>query len=187
MQLKYINYSKIKNKKKLQNIYLSSFDKDERFPLWVLRLCAKEKNVEFNGIVDNEELIGLEYIVNCEDFTYLMYLAVEKNKRKKGYGSKILSDLLNKHETVILSIERPLKNIYDEKTLRKEFYLKNGFYETNKFIEDGGVQYEILSSTKEFTITPEKMAEKYNKMTKNKLLNRLIKKMYNLENTNFIK
>ena len=47
MQLKYINYSKIKNKKKLQNIYLSSFDKDERFPLWVLRLCAKEKNVEF--------------------------------------------------------------------------------------------------------------------------------------------
>ena len=37
MQLKYINYSKIKNKKKLQNIYQSSFDKDERFPLWVLR------------------------------------------------------------------------------------------------------------------------------------------------------
>ena len=80
-----------------------------------------------------------------------------------------------------------LWDIYDEKTLRKEFYLKNGFYDTNKFIEDGGVQYEILSSTKEFTITPEKMAEKYNKMTKNKLLNRLIKKMYNLENTNFIK
>lgn len=65
----------------------------------ILRLCAKEKNVEFNGIFDNEELIGLEYIVNCEDFTYLMYLAVEKNKRKKGYGSKILADLLNKHET----------------------------------------------------------------------------------------
>ena len=83
MQLKYINYSKIKKKKKFQNIYLSSFDKDERFPLWVLRLCAKEKNVEFNGIFDNEELIGLEYIVNCEDFTYLMYLAEEKNKRKK--------------------------------------------------------------------------------------------------------
>ena len=74
-----------------------------------------------------------------------------------------------------------------KKHFEKNFISKTVFYETNKFIEDGGVQYEILSSTKEFTITPEKMAEKYNKMTKNKLLNRLIKKMYNLENTNFIK
>ena len=39
------------------------------------------------------------------------YLAIDENQRKKGYGSKILKDLREKYKTIILSIERPHKDL----------------------------------------------------------------------------
>ena len=36
---------------------------------------------------------------------------------------------------------------------RKNFYIRNGFYETNNFICDGGIEYEILCTNKNLAIT----------------------------------
>lgn len=187
MSLKYVNYFTSKHKKKTKEIYFNSFPKDERFPFWLLKRCAKEENVLFNAIVDDNKLIGMEYIIKCGNSVYLMYLAVDKKQRESGYGSKILEDLTKKYETVILSIERPNKNLNDIKTKRKEFYLRNGFYETNKFIEDNGIQYEILCTNKNYVITKEKLTERYTKMTESVIMQMVIRKLFNVYNICFIK
>lgn len=187
MNLKYIDYFASEHKNEIKKVYMNSFPKNERFPFWILKRCSKEKNVVFNVILEGDKLIGMEYIINCENYAYLMYLAVDKNQRENGYGSKILDDLTKKYETIILSIERPDKDSNDNSKKRKKFYLKNGFYETNKFIEDNGVQYEILCTNKDYTITKEKLEERYTKMTDSTLMKWLISKLFNVYNICFIK
>lgn len=187
MKLKYIDYFKYKNKNEVKKIYINSFPKSERFPFWILKHCSKEKNVLFNAILDNDKLIGMEYIINYENKSYLMYLAIDKNERKKGYGSNILKDLIKKYENIILSIERPDKEINDNKIIRKNFYLRKGFFETNKFIKDNNIEYEILCSNKEYNITKGDLEKRYLKMTNSKIIKYFIGKIFNLKNINFIK
>lgn len=187
MELKYKDYFRSNHKNEVRKIYMNSFLKNERFPFFLLKHCSKEKNVIFNEILDNDKTIGMEYIIECSDFVYLMYLAIDKNKQGNGYGSKALDDLKRRHKTLILIIERPDRKIIDDRIKRKKFYLKNGFYETNKFIEDNGIQYEILCTKKDYIVTKEKMKERYTKMTNSIIVKYLITKLFNANNINFIK
>lgn len=43
MILKYVDYFLLKDKKKIKNIYINSFKKDERFSFFILEKCAKKK------------------------------------------------------------------------------------------------------------------------------------------------
>lgn len=187
MELKYINYNKSNQKKNVKKIYINSFVKAECFPFWVLKYCSKEKNVIFNEISDDAEIVGMNYIINCSDFAYLMYLAIDENQRGKGYGSKVLDDLIKKYKNVMLCIERPGINAYGEKERRKKFYIRNGFYETNKFIYDNGIEYELLCTNKKLIITEEKMKERYIKMSTSPIIKIFIGKIFNVNNIKFVK
>lgn len=78
-------------------------------------------------------------------------------------------------------------NYNDEKLRRKKFYLKNGFYETNKFILDNKVEYEILCTNRDYEITEENLKQRYTKMGNNKFINYVISKIFNTYNIKFIK
>lgn len=182
MILKYTSYFLVKDKKKIKNIYINSFNKDERFSFLILEKCSKEKNVEFNVVYDNNDLIGFYYIVNYDDVSYLMYFVVDITKRNKGYGSMILSDLRKKHNNILLCIEFANKNVNDEKLLRRNFYLKNGFFSSNKFIIDNNVKYEILTTNKDYPITEEVLRKRYINMTRSKFIKLIIRKKFNVDN-----
>ena len=185
MNLKYVDYFKSNNKDDSKRIYIESFPKSERFPFWMLKNCAKEENVVFDVIIDNDKVIGMEYLINYDNITYLMYLAIDEKQRHKGYGSKVLKDLIEKYKIIILSIERPRKNLENSEN-RKNFYLRNGFNETNKFIVDSGVEYEILCTKKDYNITKEILQNRYNRMSNSTIMKYLIRKTFD-NNINFIK
>lgn len=187
MNLKYIGYFASEHKYKMKKIYFSSFPKKERFPFWVLKNCIKGKNVLFNEILDKDKIVGIEYLINYKDTTYLMYLAVDENKRNKGYGEKILKDLIKKYNNIILSIERSNNSLNDNNERRKKFYLRNGFFETNRFTEQNGIQYEILCTNKNYKIMEKDLRNIYNQMTGSTIMKYFIEKRFNLYNINFIK
>ena len=180
MNFKYINYLKYKDE--LEKLYLSAFPKEERFPFWILEECSKEDNSDLNVVLDNDKFVGMCYIVNCDGAYYLMYLAVQEELRNKKYGSKILEDLKEKYKTLFLSVDIPT----DETSIkRKNFYLKNGFYDTNKYYEDTGVWYEILCTDNEYEITEDIMQKRYTNMTNNTELSKVISNIFNVNKVNF--
>lgn len=179
MNLKYIDYFVSEHKNEIKKLYMNSFPKDERFPFWILKRCSKEKNVVFNVILEDNKLIGMEYIIKYENISYLMYLAVDKSQRDKGYGSQILKDLKQEYNTIILSIEKTNKDLKGDKQKRKDFYLRNGFNETNKFIKDNEVEYEVLCTNKEYDITEKMLKKRYDKMTNSFMIKYIIGKIFN--------
>lgn len=182
MNLMYVSYPK--HKRKIKEIYLGSFPKNERFPYSILKYTAKEKNVVLNSVVDKDGIIGTYYIVRCDDLYYLMYFAIDKEFRNKGYGSRVLNDLKMKYKNIFLSIEKK----DDELAIRrKNFYLRNGFCETGKYYLDNGVMYEVLCTNNNFEITSNILKKRYSNMSNSKLIKYIIGKMFNMNNIKIIR
>lgn len=179
MDLKYIN--NVKYMDEIEKLYLEAFPKDERFPFWILEECSKENNSDLYAVIDNDKFIGMCYIVKCANTYYLMYLAVELNLRNKNYGSKILSDLIEKYQLLFLSIDEPNDSI---SIRRKNFYLKNGFYDINRVYEDTGINYEILCTDDKYEITDNIMKMRYINMTNNSKIFDEISNTFNVDSVN---
>ncbi len=182
MNLMYASYPKYK--RKIKEIYLNSFPKDERFPYSILKYTVKEKNVVLNSIVDKGVIIGMQYIVKCDDLYYLMYFAIDKEFRNQNYGSRVLSDLKGKYKNIFLSIEKKDDGLAIR---RKKFYLRNGFYETGKYYLDNGVMYEVLCTNNNFEITSDILKKRYSNMSNSKLIKYIIGKMFNMNNIKIIR
>lgn len=179
MNFNYIN--DLKYKDELEELYLSAFPKKERFSFWILEDCSKEDNSDLYAILDNDKFVGMCYIVNCDGAYYLMYLAIQDELRNKKYGSKILEDLKEKYKTLFLSIDKPIDEISIK---RKKFYLRNGFYDTNKYYEDTGVCYEVLCTNIQYEITENIMQKRYINMTSKPDLLNVISNTFNVNKVN---
>ncbi len=179
MKLNYLDYSKYKNK--VEVLYLKLFPKEERFPFWILEECSKEDNSMLYAIIDNDKFIGMCYLVNCKGAYYLMYLAIKPELRNQNYGFRILLDLEEKYDTMFLYIDEPRDDI---SIRRKNFYLRNGFYDTNKYYEDTGVNYEVLCTNNEYEITGDNMKIRYTNMTNNLKLFKVIANTFNVDFVN---
>lgn len=161
----------------MKKLYISAFPKCERFPFWLLVRCSKSSNVSFKPIVYKGIAVGIIFMVKYDNINYVMYLAVKEELRGMGYGSKIVKDLISKG-TVLLSIEKPDEVNTDSKIKRRNFYLRNGMYDTGYTYVDKGVEYSVLSSDKDFLVTNDVMKKRYTMMSNNFILRFLIKKLY---------
>ena len=86
-------------------------------------------------------------------------------------------DLKEKYKVLFLSIDSPVDNI---SVRRKNFYLRNGFYDTNKFYEDTGINYEVLCTNNEYEITDDIMKMRYTNMTNNYKLFEVMSNTFNI-------
>lgn len=182
MDFNYVDFMSSSDKKLIKELYYESFDKDERFPFCLLRKCSKEKNVSFNVLYNKDKVIGFQYIIEYDNIAYLMYFAIEKNQRNNGYGSEILKELNRSYKKVLLCIEKENEQVSDIKYKRKQFYLRNGFVDTNKYIVDNNVEYELLCSNSNLNITKEILEKRYTMMTNSKILRFIISKIFNVYN-----
>ena len=175
MNIKYLDFNNYLDK--IEKLYLNSFPKSERFPFWILKESSKSDNSNLSAIIVDNVCVGMCYIVNCIDAYYIMYFAIEPNLRNKKYGSGILKNLKEKYKILFLSIE---KSNDDTGLKRKNFYLKNGFHETNKYYENNGVCYEILCTDDKYEINDKVMNRRYINMTNDPKLINEITKIFNV-------
>lgn len=128
-----------KAKRKIKEIYTSSFSREDRMPFWLMLIMAKNKNTDFLSFHDNDTLCGFFYMATLENLTFVMFFAVDENNRSKGYGSRILEGVQSIYpdNKIIVSIERCDVDEADieQRLRRKKFYINNGYTDTGYLVE----------------------------------------------------
>ncbi len=147
--------------KKLKKLYIEAFPANERAPFYMLKRNAKNGRGEMLAAYDNNELVGMAYIIGSRDLGYLFYFAIMPGLRGKGYGSRILSLLRERYSggRLFLAREQLDKSAdnYSQRLKRHEFYLKNGFTDLNATIQEANVVYDVMITSGE--VSPQEYAD----------------------------
>lgn len=152
MNLKSINVFSRSESKLVKKVMKQSFSKDNRFPVWFLNILSKKKNITFRSYHGENKFIGFSYEIEYQNMVFILYMAVIKEERSKGYGSSILEDIKERHnnkQLVILSNDINKLKENDNPTRKYLFFVKNGFMETGYYLKDEK-KYRILSTDSDF-------------------------------------
>lgn len=128
----------------------TAFPSNEQMPIWLLKLLAWQRGVNFNAYYDENSLCGISYTVENKTMIFALYLAVNDSIRSKGYGSRILQ-YVKEHaggKNIVLNVEaiKPNAPNVEQRKKRIHFYQKNGIEDTGYTFSDGGEIYLVLSS-----------------------------------------
>lgn len=151
-----IDKLKIKYFNDIKKIYNNSFPRKERFPLIILLLNIIRKNSEMFVLLDNNMVCAFIYCINYGNMTFILYLAVDPEKRNNGYGSYLLNWILEKKKNnkIFLNIDK-IDDNYEDSDIRKkrlDFYINNHFYITNYLSVERCSNFHILSTDKKFEV-----------------------------------
>ncbi|MCD8373100.1 MAG: GNAT family N-acetyltransferase [Clostridia bacterium] len=137
-----------KYKIQVKKLYKKAFPANERPPFGALWRKAKKGKGELYAATNKDMFVGLTHAVIYKNLVYVYFLAVEKNNRGKGFGSKILAELKNKYKdyNIVLNIEELDENVenFEDRLNRKKFYEKNGFRLTGIKTIEKGVRYDLM-------------------------------------------
>ena len=122
---------------KIKQLYETAFPEGEQIPWEDLMRLVGEMPLDFIAYYDEEEFIGFTIVYPRKSFNWFWYFAVRKELRGKGYGQQILTQLIEQYkgQTFVLDMESPTQvceNI-DQRQRRHDFYLRNGFRDTNVY------------------------------------------------------
>lgn len=134
---------------KVKNLMITAFPEDELKPFKCLFDKTELDGYDFLAFYNEDDnFVGLSYVVTKDDLAYLFWLAVDESARCNGIGSKILSELnkIYKDYRIILDIERINDTApnNEQRIRRKKFYKRNGFIESSLRYDLYNVEYEIL-------------------------------------------
>lgn len=139
---------------KLNNIFMEAFPKEERDNENFYELYDDINEFsKFYSFYDESNIDPVGFVVGIDigDVFYILYLAINKNIRSCGYGSKIINLIkdVSKEKTVVACIENTkdekAQNI-DQRIKRKEFYLRNGLMLSEEIVSWNGIDFEVVVS-----------------------------------------
>ncbi len=156
-----------KDYKNIEELMLKSFPKDELFSFRLLNFLSKRRNCNYLSYYDQNKLIGISFTYKYKDLVFILYLAISKEFKNKGYGSKILNIIKenNPNSDLVLNVEPLIEDSinFEERKRRFNFYFKNGFYKTG-YIFKIEPPYDVLSTSKELDLI------KYQKLLKKMMI-----------------
>ena len=120
----------MKNFDEMWKIFKNSFPEDERRSFKEQKMLLRNPLYNFNTIYNNKLPIGFIAFWTFKDFIFIEHLAIDRNFRGKGYGGKIIKDIISRYDKVIiLEVEKTKTN---EAIRRISFYENLGFH-LNKY------------------------------------------------------
>ena len=82
-----------RNRRRVREIYLASFPREERMPFFLMCLLAKMPQTQFLAFREGEQVCGFAYMAVLDVMEFLLFLAVDPALRSRGYGSAILREI----------------------------------------------------------------------------------------------
>ena len=134
----------------LEAINEEAIPESERCPLDALLASG----ADVYRIDAEEEPAGFIVVRGWRNFLYLAFLAVRTDLRSRGIGGKALRELIRRYpdrQTVVeYEALDACRGDNDTRLRRKQFYLRNGFYETGWFTCYDGTEFEIGCSREDY-------------------------------------
>ena len=81
----------------VKRIYFEAFPLKERMPFPLMVAMSKLWNTQFWSFYDNNTLCGFVYLAHSRKIVFVMFFAVERSLRSKGYGSAILREIQSRY------------------------------------------------------------------------------------------
>lgn len=134
---------------KIKWLYETAFPEGEQIPWEDLLRLVGEMPLDFTAYYDDEEFIGFTIAYPRKPFNWYWYFAVREELRGKGYGQQILTQWLDhyKGQTCVLDMESPYQDPCpnpDQRKHRHDFYLRNGFRDTNVYRTYNDITWTIM-------------------------------------------
>ena len=122
---------------KIKQLYETAFPEGEQIPWKDLMRLVEEMPLDFTAYYNGEKFIGFTIVYPRKSINWFWYFAVCEELRGKGYGQKILTQMIEhyKGQSFVLDMESPTQvseNI-DQRKRRQNFYIRNGFKDTNVY------------------------------------------------------
>ena len=153
MRLKHANSKELLQK--IENLYNTSFPKEEKKPFTLIVEKQKRKKVDILSIEYKKNFCGLMILALNKDNILLDYFAIDTLFQSQGLGSKAIKLLYKKYENknIIVEIESTKINSNNliQREKRKKFYLKNNFKNLNFNVNLFNVEMEMLSNNTNIT------------------------------------
>ncbi len=136
-----------KDLNKIKKLYIDAFPENERFSF---SMMIKNENGHYEtfAFYQDDVFCGFAILLNSLDISHIIYLATIPELRGKGLGAKALGAIsrIKSSMRIIVDIERELPgNPENElRRRRKNFYLRNGYRETEVRYRWQDEYYEIL-------------------------------------------
>ncbi len=132
---------------KIEQLYIESFPENERFSF--SKMIKNEKgHYETFGFYKDGVFCGFAILLNSLDISHIIYFATLPEMRGKGLGAKALAAMgrIKKDMRIIVDIEREVPGCEENeiRRRRKNFYLRNGYSETDIRYRWQDEAYEIL-------------------------------------------
>ncbi len=133
----------------VEELYLTAFPEQERLPLAWMNDLSDTGRADFQAYFDGAVFCGFSYSLKSETCYYLLFLAVAKDQRSKGYGSAILTKVAQEAggRTRILVIE-PLDQSatnYGQRLRRLAFYQSNAYHLTSHYYYEDQEAYQVMA------------------------------------------
>lgn len=132
---------------KIKQLYYDAFPENERFSFGMM-IKNESGNYETFGFYKDGVFCGFAIILNSLDISHIIYFATLPEMRGKGLGAKALAAMgrIESGRRIIVDIEREVPGCEENeiRRRRKNFYLRNGFSETEVRYRWQEEAYEIL-------------------------------------------
>lgn len=136
--------------KKVKALYYAAFPKEERIPWLLMRLLTVRKGTQLSVYYHADTFCGFTFTASYKKALFVLFLAVDDDKRGKGYGSAILEHLkqTDPEREILLNVELldSMAENYAQRVQRMAFYKKNGFYDTGYDIDEVGGTFRVLAT-----------------------------------------
>ena len=132
----------------IRQLYETAFPEEEQIPWDDLMRLIGEMHLDFTAYYDGNTFVGFTIIYPKPSFTWYWYFAVRDELRGKGYGQQILNDVIECHkgQTTVFDMESPRQECAnsEQRKRRHNFYLRNGFRDTNVYRNFDKVEMTIM-------------------------------------------
>ena len=151
-----MNIQVVKDEKRFKKEIYPSYKKDfpaaQRVPYSFLKRYREDNTIKVLVLENKDQWLGYCMVVEEKEYVLVYYIAILEKYRNLGYGSKFL-DLLKKvyqkEKAIFLEVERQGYGKNEEENelrrRRTQFYMRNGFKETNVVARIWSTDYEIFA------------------------------------------